>query len=83
MVIVGETGLIVPPGDEDALASAMRSLAEDREATRRMGEKARAYMTQQFSWKTVAQQHRAKYATLLTEKEPRRGKTWVTQHNAD
>jgi glycosyltransferase involved in cell wall biosynthesis len=83
MVVVGRTGLIVPPGDVDALVNAMRSLAEDREATRKMGANARAHMTEHFSWQTVAQQHRAKYEALLAEKETQRSKAWVTQHNAD
>jgi starch synthase len=83
MVVAGQTGLLVPPGDVEALVKAMRLLVEDREATRKMGEKARAHMTEHFSWKTVAKQHHAKYAALLAEKEPQRSEAWVTQRHAD
>lgn len=36
----GETGLLVPPGDAEALAEAMRSLIEDGELRERIGEQA-------------------------------------------
>jgi glycosyltransferase involved in cell wall biosynthesis len=38
----GETGLLVPPGDADALAAALRTLLLDPPRRRRMGEAARA-----------------------------------------
>lgn len=38
----GETGLLVPPNDPDALANAMKSLVEDAELRHRLGTNARA-----------------------------------------
>jgi rhamnosyl/mannosyltransferase len=45
----GETGLVVPPGDEAALASAMRTLLDDEALCRRMGEAGWRRVTSIFS----------------------------------
>jgi glycosyltransferase involved in cell wall biosynthesis len=37
----GENGFLVPPGDKDALAQAIRRLLEDPELASRMGERSR------------------------------------------
>jgi glycosyltransferase involved in cell wall biosynthesis len=41
-IVDGESGIIVPPQDADALATAMRSFLQNPDQARRMGEKARA-----------------------------------------
>lgn len=41
VVVDGETGILVPPGDRGALRAALRWLCEDPEARERMGEAAR------------------------------------------
>ena len=41
-------GIFVPPGDPRALAGAVTRLADDREAAREMGQRARAYVEQHF-----------------------------------
>lgn len=51
----GETGLLVPPGDSDALASAIRRLAEDEAARRRMGSNARDRVDGHFSWPVIVE----------------------------
>ena len=48
IVVDGETGLLVPPGDPAALARALRSLADDPERARRMGEAAAADVRERF-----------------------------------
>jgi glycosyltransferase involved in cell wall biosynthesis len=45
----GETGLVVPPGDVAALASAMRTLAADTVLRKRYGARARQRVLEQFT----------------------------------
>jgi glycosyltransferase involved in cell wall biosynthesis len=49
-------GLFVPPGDPGALASAVRQLAQDRAAAKRMGAAGRAYLEQHFDRADLADQ---------------------------
>jgi glycosyltransferase involved in cell wall biosynthesis len=51
----GRTGLIVPPGDEDALYSALGCLCSDRALTTRMGRAARIEAERMHSWKRTAE----------------------------
>ena len=60
----GETGLLVPPGDPQALAAALRHLLADTELRGRMGRAARACVEQGFTWTTVAQRTAALYQQL-------------------
>lgn len=46
--IVGDAGLIVPPRDPDALASAISRLQDDADLRRSLGEKARAQIERSF-----------------------------------
>jgi glycosyltransferase involved in cell wall biosynthesis len=45
----GETGILVPPGDPQALADALRRLWHDDRLRRQIGERARAYAARHFS----------------------------------
>lgn len=45
----GRTGLLVPPGDADALASAVAALLSDRDRSRALGEAARRRAEERFS----------------------------------
>ncbi len=51
VVFAGETGYTVEPGDEAALADAIDRLWSDRDAYRRMSERARTLMMEQFDKK--------------------------------
>ena len=53
IVIQDETGLLVPPADADALASAIRALAENPALAERLGQGGRRHVGQHFSWETV------------------------------
>jgi glycosyltransferase involved in cell wall biosynthesis len=46
----GETGLLVPPGDPEALAASIRRLLEDPELAARLGRAGRAHVESRFSW---------------------------------
>ncbi|HMU90293.1 MAG TPA: glycosyltransferase family 4 protein [Pseudomonadales bacterium] len=64
--VVGDAGVLVPPGDAVALASAIAELLEDPARREELGEAARRRIEQQFSWQVTARQMTDYYQTLLT-----------------
>ncbi len=68
LVSEGETGLLVPPGDPEALALAMRRLSEATALARQMGRNARRLVEEQYDWKSVAPRFIKAYA-LAAERE--------------
>jgi glycosyltransferase involved in cell wall biosynthesis len=66
----GETGFLIPPGDEDALADRMRRLLENPKEARETGERARAAAGRFFSTESYIENYRsifqAAYALLDT-----------------
>jgi len=65
-VAPGETGLIGPAGDPEALAEALVSLLTDRERARKMGEAGRARARREFDKPRVVERIRALYESVLT-----------------
>jgi glycosyltransferase involved in cell wall biosynthesis len=61
----GETGLLVPPRDPDALAQALHAILSDTGRRARMGRAARTRVEREFTWDTVAQRTAALYDDLL------------------
>lgn len=57
----GETGLLVPPGDEVALREAINELTHDRAKARRMGEAGRELVAETFTWERCAERCIAAY----------------------
>jgi glycosyltransferase involved in cell wall biosynthesis len=51
----GETGLLVPPDDEDAMAAALVRIVDDSDQRRRMGETAYARSRERYSWPALAE----------------------------
>ena len=51
IIVDGETGLLVEPGDADALASAVTRLAEDADLRARLSDAARHMVTERFTWR--------------------------------
>jgi starch synthase len=56
VVADGETGLLVPPDEPDALADALNTLARDPERAKAMGEGGRQRAISEFDWTSIALQ---------------------------
>jgi glycosyltransferase involved in cell wall biosynthesis len=54
LVVDGETGVLVPPGDVHALAQALREVLDDDERARRLGESGRRRVEEHFSAERMA-----------------------------
>jgi glycosyltransferase involved in cell wall biosynthesis len=65
IVIGGETGHVVPPGDGSALAEAILDLARDREKRLRMGAAGRARAETEFSVERMVERTLALYDEIL------------------
>ena len=61
----GETGLLVPPGDPEALLDAIDRLLDDRELCRRLGENGRRLIETDFSPRLMAERTAAFYRDVL------------------
>jgi len=59
------TGVLVPSGDSDALADAIRRFIDNPELGRRFGEAGRRRMQEEFSVKSMAEQHMALYESVV------------------
>ena len=65
VVVDGETGFLVPPGDFGMLAERLTRILSDPELARRMGEAGRRRVLRAFSWDRIAQRVVELYRTLL------------------
>ncbi|TLY23465.1 MAG: glycosyltransferase [Nitrospirae bacterium] len=61
IVVDGETGLLVPPGDPSALTAAMDHLLSRPEQTRALGARGRERVHDQFSIESVVRRHEELY----------------------
>ncbi len=67
-IIVGDTGMLVPPRDPNALAAAVRALSrESRERRAERGARARGRILEHYSLERAQQRFAEIYATLLKE----------------
>jgi glycosyltransferase involved in cell wall biosynthesis len=65
LVVDGETGILVPPGDETALTEALGRLVEDRELRRRLGTAGRARAESSFDLSVFRRAHLELYERQL------------------
>jgi glycosyltransferase involved in cell wall biosynthesis len=65
IVVEGETGLLVEPGDDAALADALTRLLDDGELRRRLGEAGRARARAEFSVERMTAQTVEVYRSAL------------------
>ena len=75
-VLDGETGLLVPPGDADALADALLGLAGNRDKAREMGRRGRERVASDFPMSRMTTAYLDLYARLLEEKAGVKPETW-------
>jgi alpha-maltose-1-phosphate synthase len=65
VVADGETGLLVPPDDPDALAESINALTRDRDRAKAMGVAGRERAQSQFDWGKIAQQTAELYESTV------------------
>jgi starch synthase len=65
VVADGVTGLLVPPGNHEALAAALNELIRDPSRARSMGQAGRERAVAEFSWTSVAEQTASLYAKVI------------------
>jgi len=65
VVVDGETGLLVPPGEPAALAAAVGDLLADRARAGRLGQAGRRRVEAEFSWERVAERTLAVYRDAI------------------
>jgi glycosyltransferase involved in cell wall biosynthesis len=68
LVVDGETGILVPPGDESALAAALSSLVADPAERRRLGEAGRARAEKRFDLEPFRRAHVELYSRELARR---------------
>jgi glycosyltransferase involved in cell wall biosynthesis len=73
LVVNGETGILVEPGNVPALRAALERLLADRELRRRMGEAGRNRAADHFSWAAVTRKTLDVYARYAGKKSGRGG----------
>ncbi len=64
-LVEGESGMLVPPGDPEALSRAVSRLLEDESLRRSMGEKAARRVRENFTWEKVADRLYGVYRRVL------------------
>ncbi|SEW22654.1 glycosyltransferase family 4 protein [Natrinema salifodinae] len=76
--VVGDAGVLVEPGDADAMAEAVRDLLGDDERRRRLGERGRERIVAEFDWERAARETVQAYRTAIE----RRGRAQRQQREA-
>ncbi len=61
---IGDTGVLLPPGDVDAMRRALQELLEHPEKAAELGEKARSRVLEQYRLDAVADQYLAAFETV-------------------
>jgi glycosyltransferase involved in cell wall biosynthesis len=80
IVAHGETGLLFPVFDSEALSASITELMSDLERRRRMGEAARRRAVDRFSWATVASGLVELYQTGLTQRRRSTSPAFVSSY---
>ncbi len=70
----GETGILVPPGDADALAKAIVTILKDEKLARRMGEAGKKRIDERFTARTMVKKISEVYEELIESTDEHRWK---------
>jgi glycosyltransferase involved in cell wall biosynthesis len=63
--VVGDTGLVVEPGDVQGLREALNRLMRDSAYAESLGERAARRVRDQFGWAAIASRHESAYQAAL------------------
>jgi mannosyltransferase len=66
VVIPGTSGILVPPGDVDAIAEVLRTLLTDRHACAQLGERARRFAVETADTAACLDRLEAFYRSVVT-----------------
>ena len=69
VVVEGETGLLVPPRDVEAMAAALRRMLTDEALRRRMGQAGKERADREFSAERYVADVRALYERVLERRK--------------
>ena len=73
VIVPGETGFVVAPGDADALQTALSALLDDAELREKMGAAGRKRALSEYSQERMVEQTESVYRELLAERATIRG----------
>lgn len=65
----GETGLLVPPADVDALVAALERLIDDAGLRRRLGAAGQAHVRKLFHWDTIAKKYEDLFRSIANKRK--------------
>jgi glycogen(starch) synthase len=82
LVVDGETGLSVTPGDVDGIASAVQAVLVDPTSAARRARAARARLATEFSWQRIAAQTAEVYRSATVGDHPPLGRPKIASGNA-
>jgi glycosyltransferase involved in cell wall biosynthesis len=66
----GKTGILIPPGEPEALCAALARLLDAPDEARRLGEAARAHALARYDIVTMARSYEAMYEAVLAQRRP-------------
>jgi glycosyltransferase involved in cell wall biosynthesis len=71
-VLDGDTGVLVPPGDVEALTTAIVGLAAAPDRARAMGRRARRFVQEKYEWRSCVERMEGLYQHVATKGAPAR-----------
>jgi len=65
LISEGETGVLVPPNEPEAITEALRTLLDDNRLRIRLGHNARELVERQYDWETIGKKAAQLYSSVL------------------